>query len=109
MTEIMTNNMNNKQLFGTAKRPRVCVSRSNIGMLAQVIDDSAGKTIFAISTKMIKERLVPIEKSKALGILIAKTAKENKITEMIFDRNNLRYHGRVQALADGIREGGIKI
>ncbi len=105
MTELTKNN----PLFGTAKRPRVSIFRSNNAVYVQVIDDETGHTLVASSTKSIKEKIKPVEKAKALGITIAKSAKEAKIAELVFDRNGYRYHGRVKAVADGIREGGIKL
>jgi len=95
--------------FGTTIRPRVCVTRSNRGIVAQVIDDEKGITLFSDSTAGISEKKTPVEKSKMLGINIAKLAKEKKISALVFDRNGVRYHGRIKAVAEGIREGGIKL
>ena len=95
--------------FGTATRPRVCVSRSNQGIVAQVIDDEKGTTLFSGSTLTISDKKTPVEKAKMLGLTLANTAKDKKITSMVYDRNGIRYHGRVKAVAEGIREGGIKL
>ncbi|MEI6498652.1 MAG: 50S ribosomal protein L18 [bacterium] len=96
------------KIFGTSERPRVCVFRSNTALYAQIIDDNAGKTLFAHSTNEVKAAKAP-ERYIELGKLIAESAKAKKITNMLFDRNGYRYHGKVKTLADGIREGGIKI
>jgi len=91
------------------KRLRAVVSRSNTAIYLQVVDDQEGKIIFAGSTKKIETKVSPTEKAKLLGLNIATLAKEKKIASLVFDRNGLRYHGRVKAVAEGIREGGIKI
>ena len=98
-----------KILDGSTSRPRVSVFRSNYAISAQIIDDSKGITVFSNSTKKLSEKGKPTELAKLLGLEIAKIAKAKKITEMVFDRNGMRYHGRVKSLADGIREGGIKL
>jgi len=96
------------RIFGTSARPRVSVFRSNTALYAQIVDDNTGKTLFAHSTNEVKALKAP-ERYIELGKLIAETAKSKKITEMVYDRNGYRYHGKVKTLADGIREGGIKI
>ena len=96
------------KIFGTKERPRVCVFRSNTALYAQIIDDNTGTTIFAHSTNEVKAAKAP-ERYIELGKLIAETAKAKKITVMVYDRNGYRYHGKVKTLADGIREGGIKL
>ncbi len=103
-----------KKIYGTTDKPRLSVYRSLNQIYAQIIDDDNGKTIVSASSlsKEIADQLKSVkgkvEKSKIVGNLIAKIALENKITEVVFDRNGFRYHGRIKALADGAREGGLK-
>jgi len=103
-----------KRLSGTAESPRLTVYRSLSNVYAQVIDDTAGKTLVSASSlsKEIAEDLKTakgkIAKSKLVGKLVAKKALEAKVTSVVFDRNGYRYHGRIQAIADGAREGGLK-
>ena len=99
-----------KSVQGTAARPRLCVFRSNKEIYAQLIDDLKGNTLCAASSKdeacTIEGPKVVI--SKAVGKLVASKAKEQGITNVVFDRSGYLYHGRVKALADGAREGGLK-
>lgn len=103
-----------KKIYGTADKPRLSVYRSLNQIYAQLIDDDKGATLVSASSlskeiaEQIKSAKGKIEKSKIVGNYIAKLALENKITEVVFDRNGFRYHGRVKALADGAREGGLK-
>ncbi|ALM09420.1 MAG TPA: 50S ribosomal protein L18 [Candidatus Peribacter riflensis] len=92
---------------GTAVRPRLTVYRSLQQVTVQVIDDDAGKTIVAASTREAKAKPT-IEGAKKLGTLIAKKAKDAKITSIVFDRNAYAYHGIVKSLADAAREGGLQ-
>ena len=94
-------------MHGTASRPRLAIHRSLLQITAQLIDDEAGKTLFAASTKETKKKS-DAEGAKALGTLIAKKAKDAKISEIVFDRSGYKYHGRIKALADAAREGGLK-
>lgn len=95
--------------------PRLTVFRSDKHIYAQVIDDVAGNTIASASTldkeiqSQLKADIKKLDKSKLVGLLIAKRALEAKITNVAFDRNGYLYHGRVKALADAAREGGLKI
>jgi large subunit ribosomal protein L18 len=89
---------------GTPERPRLTVYRSHTALTAQCIDDSKG---IVILTKRIEGK--NIAKAKELGIELAKTAIKKGITQVVFDRSGYRYHGAVKALADTVREGGIKI
>ena len=103
-----------KHISGTVNVPRLTVYRSLTNIYAQLIDDSDGKTLASASSlsKEVSEELKgaksKIEKSKIVGNLLAKKALEKKISTVVFDRNGYKYHGRVQALADGAREGGLK-
>lgn len=91
-----------KKIYGTTERPRLAIFRSNKGIYAQVIDDSAGKTLVAASFKEI-EGANKTTQANAVGQLIAKKAMDAGITEVIFDRGGYLYHGRVKALAEGAR------
>ncbi len=99
------------KVTGTAKRPRVSVFKSNKHVFVQFIDDNTGKTI--LSSKIVPAAKSKIkgkktEKSAEVGKMLAEKAKAAGITEVIFDRGGYKYHGRVKALADGLRAGGLK-
>jgi large subunit ribosomal protein L18 len=100
-------NLKNK-LRGTAVRPRLVVFRSNTSIYAQIIDDSKGFTLASVSSRDLKEKAAKADVSKKTGMALAQEAKQKGITEVVFDRNGYLYHGRVKALADGAREGGLK-
>lgn len=103
-----------KKIYGTTERPRLSVYRSLNEIYGQIVDDTAGKTLVALSSnsKEIKEEIAAaktkVQKSVVVGKLLAKKAIEKKIESVVFDRNGYLYHGRVKALADGAREGGLK-
>jgi ribosomal protein L18, bacterial type len=98
------------KISGTAERPRVSVFRSNRGVAAQLIDDSAGKTLTSVSwTESDLRKLSGIDQAKKAGELLAERAKQAGIEAVVFDRNGYLYHGRVQAFADGVREGGLTV
>lgn len=97
-----------KNLHGTAARPRLCVSRSNQHIYAQLVDDDKAKVLLAVSDKDVKAKGKKSDIAKEVGKFIAKKALENKIETVIFDRGGILFHGRVKALADGAREGGLK-
>ncbi len=95
------------KISGEEKRPRLVVFRSLKNIYAQLVDDKNGKVI--AGTSDIKEsKGTKTERGKKVGIEIAKLAKEKKIETVVFDRNGYKYHGRVKALAEGAREGGLK-
>jgi len=94
------------QIRGTKKCPRLTVYRSLKQITAQLIDDEKGVTLLAASTKEAKAK-PNVDGAKKLGTLIAKKAKAAKITSIVFDRNAYTYHGRIKALADAAREGGL--
>ena len=100
-----------KSLSGTADRPRLNVFRSNANIMAQIIDDEAGKTLVSAST-LEKELKIKnggnVEAAKVIGAEIAKRAKKAKITKVVFDRGGYLYHGRVAALAEAARENGLE-
>jgi len=98
------------KIRGTAARPRLNVYRSNRGLSAQVIDDDAGRTLAQVSWIEQELRDLPAgDRAKRAGELIAERAKAAGIENCVFDRGSYQYHGRVAALADGAREGGLKI
>jgi len=93
---------------GTAERPRIAVFRSNRGIFAQLIDDDSGRTLAAVNwTETDLRGLKPMEQAARAGGLIAERAKAAGIETAVFDRGGYRYHGRVKALAEGAREGGL--
>ncbi|MGA0238965.1 MAG: 50S ribosomal protein L18 [Acidimicrobiales bacterium] len=108
---IRRHNRVRKTMRGTATRPRVAVFRSNKHISAQVIDDIAGVTIAAVSTTESALRSAinsNIEAASKAGALLAERARAAGIEEVVFDRGGFRYHGRVAALADAAREGGLR-
>ena len=93
---------------GTADRPRLSVFRSNKGFYVQLVDDVAGRTLVAVNwTEPDFKSLAAMEQAKALGGALAKRAKEAGVESCVFDRGGYQYHGRVAALAEGAREGGL--
>jgi large subunit ribosomal protein L18 len=93
---------------GTAERPRLSVYRSNRGVLAQLIDDHRGHTVASVSwIESDLRALKTMEQAKRAGELLATRAKEAGVEACVFDRGGYKYHGRVKALADGAREGGL--
>ncbi|MBN2087282.1 50S ribosomal protein L18 [Candidatus Peregrinibacteria bacterium] len=92
---------------GTTAKPRLSVFRSLSSMYAQLIDDSTGKVLVSASSLKIK-KCKKEEAAKQVGMEVAKLAKAKKITKCVFDRSGYLYHGRVKALADGAREGGLQ-
>jgi len=103
-----------KKISGTSEKPRLTVYRSLNNIYAQLIDDSTGKTLVSASTLAkelasdLKSSKGKIERGKLVGSLLAKKAAEKNITVVLFDRNGYKYHGRVQAVANGARQGGLK-
>ena len=94
---------------GSAERPRLSVFRSNRGVNVQVIDDVAGRTVAAVTwTEADLKGLQSMEQAKRVGELIAERAKAAGVESVVFDRGGYRYHGRVKALAEGAREGGLR-
>lgn len=92
---------------GNTNQPRLCVYRSNRYVFAQLIDDSLGKTLTSVHSKVVKGTS-KIERATLVGKEIAKKAQTLGIATVIFDRAGYRYHGQVKALATGAREGGLK-
>jgi len=121
--KIRRHNRIRKQISGTAERPRVAIFRSNRHTYAQVIDDTAGKTILSSSDlqpkpssraqaegkSKAKTKTKKSESATATAKQLATAMKAKGIAEAVLDRGGFKYHGRVKAFADGLREGGIKI
>lgn len=96
------------KISGSAELPRLSVYRSNKEIYAQLIDDKDGKTLAQASSRALNAKGTKVEISTLVGKAIAEKAKAVGIESVVFDRNGFVYHGRVKALADGAREGGLK-
>jgi large subunit ribosomal protein L18 len=93
---------------GSAERPRISVFRSNKGIFAQLIDDDAGRTLASVNwTESDLRDLAPMDQAKRAGALLAERAVSAGVQSAVFDRGGYQYHGRVRALAEGAREGGL--
>jgi len=99
------------KLFGSAERPRLTVFRSNRFMYLQVIDDAEGKTLAAATdqSKTVKKTGTKIESAKAIAKKLFDKIKKSKIEALVFDRGSYKYHGRVKAVVEELRELGIKV
>jgi large subunit ribosomal protein L18 len=98
------------KIVGSAERPRISVFRSNRGIQAQLVDDLAGHTLAAVSwTESDLRSLKPMEQAGKAGELLAERAKAAGVDAAVFDRGGYRYHGRVKAFAEGVREGGLTV
>lgn len=95
------------KISGTAKRPRLAIYKSTTAIYAQVIDDDKGVTIVSADSRKAKGR-TPLERAKEIGTEIAKAASAKKIKEVVFDRGGFEYKGKIEAVATGAREGGLK-
>jgi large subunit ribosomal protein L18 len=98
-----------KRVFGDAIRPRLAVYRSNRHIYAQLIDDVSARTLAAASDRELEVEGDKKQVAKAVGSLIAERARQRGIERVVFDRGGRLYHGRVAALAEGAREGGLSI
>jgi large subunit ribosomal protein L18 len=97
------------KISGTADRPRLSVFRSNRGVFAQLVDDRTGKTVAAVNwIEDDLRKLGPMDQATKVGSLLAERAKAAGVTTCVFDRGGYRFHGRVKALAEGAREGGLE-
>lgn len=102
-----------KTISGTNEKPRLAVYRSLKHLYAQLIDDTKGNTIAYVSTRSkevveeLKDKKGRIEQAKIVGLKLAKKALEKNIQQVVFDRSGYKYHGKVKAIADGAREGGL--
>jgi large subunit ribosomal protein L18 len=100
-----------KKIAGTAAKPRLSVFRSNAEIYAQLIDDDNSVTVAAASSRdkdIAAQKVTKSEQSKLVGAAIARKASEAGVTTVVFDRGGNLYHGRVKAVAEGAREGGLK-
>jgi large subunit ribosomal protein L18 len=100
-----------KKVSGVSQKPRLSVFRSNSDIYAQLIDDDNGKTLASASSRdkdILAQKGTKIEKSKLVGNVIARKAGELGLKNCVFDRGGNLYHGRIKALADGAREGGLE-
>ena len=99
-----------KKIFGTPKRPRLSVYRSNKHMYVQAIDDLAGHTLTSASTmeKDYRDLSNSVDNAKSIGKVIGERLKEKQIESVVFDRNGFPYHGIVRGIAEGAREAGVK-
>jgi large subunit ribosomal protein L18 len=94
---------------GSAERPRISVRRSNRGVFAQLVDDDAGRTLASVAwTEPDLRDLKPMDQARRAGALLAQRAKAAGVDSAVFDRGGYQYHGRVRALAEGAREGGLQ-
>ena len=99
-----------EKIRGSAARPRLAVFRSLTHIYAQLVDDDAGRTLAAASSKEANDaKGKRTESAKTVGTLLGDRAKQKGVTEVVFDRGGYRYHGRVKALADGVRAAGVKL
>jgi large subunit ribosomal protein L18 len=97
------------KVHGTAERPRISVFRSNRGITAQLIDDVAGRTLAAAHwTEADLRTLSPMDQARQVGATLAERARAAGVEAAVFDRGGYQYHGRVKALAEGAREGGLR-
>jgi len=100
-----------KKISGSGNKPRLSVFRSNTEIYVQLINDENGTTIAAASSKekdIVAQKVNKVEKSKLVGAAVARKASELGIKDVVFDRSGYLYHGRVKAVADGAREGGLQ-
>ena len=97
-----------KKITGTKKRPRLCVFRSNRSIYAQLIDDEKGVILTQVDSRGDSKGKVSIAEAGKTGKKMAEKIKKMKIKSVVFDRGGYKYHGKVKALAEGLREGGIK-
>ena len=96
------------KISGTSDRPRLSIFKSNRGIYAQLIDDTSGNTMVASSSYEMGKKIVNVEISKEVGKKLAEKASVSKIVNVVFDRGGYPFHGKVKALAEGAREGGLK-
>lgn len=97
------------KIWGTSKKPRLCVFRSAKHIYVQLIDDDKKKTLLAVNDQKLKKaKKTKVDMAREIGKLLAEKALEKKIEKVIFDRGPYKYHGRVKAVAEGAREGGLK-
>ena len=96
------------KITGTSEKPRLCIFKSNKGIYAQIIDDSKGHTLVSASSKELGLSSGNLDASKQVGQKLAEKAKSSGLETIVFDRGGYLYHGKIKALAEGAREGGLK-
>lgn len=107
LSRLRRKNRVRSKISGTAQRPRLVVTRSNINITAQLIDDNSGLTL-ASANDIAEKKGSKTERAQKVGATLAEAAKKAKIEACVFDRNGNKYHGRIKALADAAREAGLK-
>lgn len=95
------------KIYGTAKRPRISIFRSNKNLYVQVIDDSKNSTILSDSTSKIKDKINNVEKAALLGKIVAQKIKTKNINYLVFDRTGYKYHGIIKSFAESLRKHGL--
>ena len=98
-----------RRIYGTAERPRLSVYRSNVHIYAQLVDDDEGNTLAAADSREVGDAENRTEAARKVGELVARRAQDAEVQEVVFDRGGNKYHGRVAALAEGARSGGLKL
>ncbi len=97
-----------RRLSGTAERPRLVVTRSLRNISAQIVDDTSGVTLLGLSSQSVDSKGTKVDQAKETGKKLAEVAREKGVNRVVFDRAGYLYHGRVKALAEGAREGGLE-
>lgn len=97
-----------RRIMGTPDRPRLVVHRSLKHIQAQMVDDIAGRTLLGVSSEVLDTDGTKVEQAREAGLKVAELAREQGVEKVVFDRGGYRYHGRVKALAEGAREGGLE-
>lgn len=97
------------KIFGTARKPRLSIFRSNKYVYGQLIDDEAGRTLASVSGRALKIKGKKTDQAAALGKSLGEAAKKAGIGQAIFDKGSYKYHGRIRAFADGARSAGLKV
>ena len=108
LKRVIRNKRVRSRVSGEAERPRLAVFKSNSHIYVQLIDDNAGKTVLAASSAEVKTKLKKSDAAKEVGKMIAAKALAKNIKAVKFDRGGFAYHGRIKALAEGAREGGLE-
>ncbi len=97
-----------RRLSGTSERPRLVVTRSLRNISAQIVDDTNGTTLFGLSSLSVDSKGTKVDRAKETGKKLAELARDKGVSQVVFDRAGYLYHGRVKALAEGAREGGLE-
>ena len=97
-----------RRVSGSAERPRLVVHRSHKNIAAQLVDDSAGATLLGVTSESVGGEGTKVDRARETGRRLAELARERGVTRVVFDRGGYLYHGRIRALAEGAREGGLE-